>query len=189
MYKAKILVLGPTESGKTVISNVLSESTEHFMGEYRPTQGCRILEFEAADIVISGKTVKAEVELWDCSGDHKFESCWPAFAKDSSGVILILNPDDSSHIRDLNSWYTYYIDQQQLKENQCIVFAHNKQGSADSRTPTLPGPLGKLHCVSTSLEEDGEVLKRQFNSYLGRLFAAISERREQDEMNILDSRW
>jgi len=61
------------QSGKTVISNVLSESTEHFMGDYRPTQGCRILEFEVADINVSGKTVKAEIELWDCSGDHKYE--------------------------------------------------------------------------------------------------------------------
>jgi hypothetical protein len=51
------------------------------------------------------------------------------------------------------------------------------------------GPLGKLPCVSTSLEEKGEIIKRQFNSYLGRLFAAVTERREQDEMNILDSRW
>jgi len=51
------------------------------------------------------------------------------------------------------------------------------------------GPLGKLLCVSTSTEDDGEVLKREFNSYLGRLFVALSERREQDEMNILDSRW
>jgi hypothetical protein len=51
------------------------------------------------------------------------------------------------------------------------------------------GSLSKLLCVSTSLEEDGEILKREFNSYLGRLFEAISERREQDEMNILGNRW
>jgi len=61
------------QSGKTVIANALSESTEPFRGgEYRPTQGCRILEFEVPDVIISGKqTMKAEIELWDCSGDHK----------------------------------------------------------------------------------------------------------------------
>jgi len=60
------------QCGKTVIANALSESTEPFRGgEYRPTQGCRILEFEVPDVVISGKSTKAEIELWDCSGDHK----------------------------------------------------------------------------------------------------------------------
>jgi len=41
MFKAKILVLGPCESGKTVISNFLSDATETSGGEYHPTQGVR----------------------------------------------------------------------------------------------------------------------------------------------------
>jgi hypothetical protein len=35
---------------------------------------------------------------------YRFESCWPAMAKDTSGVILVFNPEQSSHIRDLDSW-------------------------------------------------------------------------------------
>jgi len=50
------------------------------------------------------------------------------------------------------------------------------------------GPLSQLTCVNTSLEEDGDLLKRLFYSYLGNLFTVISERREQDELTILDSR-
>jgi len=61
------------QCGKTVIANALSESTEPFRGgEYRPTQGCRILEFEVPDVITAGKSTKAEIELWDCSGDHKY---------------------------------------------------------------------------------------------------------------------
>jgi len=50
------------------------------------------------------------------------------------------------------------------------------------------GSLSQLTCVNTSLEEDGDVLKRRFHSYLGNLFNVMSERREQDELTILDSR-
>jgi len=50
------------------------------------------------------------------------------------------------------------------------------------------GSLSQLTCVNTSLEEDGDQLKRVFYSYLGNLFTVLSERREQDELTILDSR-
>jgi len=53
----------------------------------------------------------------------------------------------------------------------------------------VAGSLSRLTCVNTSLEEDGDVLKRFFNSYLENLFAVLSERREQDELTILNSRW
>jgi Rab-like protein 5 len=172
------------------MANVLSESASEQLhgGDYRPTQGCRILEFEVPDVIVSGKTVKAEVELWDCSGDHKFETCWPAVAKDSSGVILVFNPDDSSQVRDLESWYRYYVDQQGLRDTQCIIFAHSKQASSEHQTPSLPSKLAKLTCVNTSLEDDGDLLKREFTGYLGNLLKVISERREQDELTILDNR-
>jgi len=49
------------------------------------------------------------------------------------------------------------------------------------------GKLSQLSCVSTSLEEDGDLLKRLFYSYLSNLFMVLSERREQDELTILDS--
>lgn len=54
---------------------------------------------------------------------------------------------------------------------------------------SVAGPLSQLTCVNTSLEEDGDQLKRVFYSYLGNLFTVLSERREQDELTILDSRW
>jgi len=50
------------------------------------------------------------------------------------------------------------------------------------------GSLSRLTCVNTSLEEDGDMLKRLFHSYLGSLFTVLSECREQDELTILDSR-
>jgi len=97
------------QCGKTVIANALSESTEPFRGgDYRPTQGCRILEFEVPDVVIAGKSTKAEIELWDCSGDHKCVG-------PNTGVLYIaalkytlyLNGSDSKvqiHITTTNLW-------------------------------------------------------------------------------------
>ena len=102
MVKAKILVVGPcevtiysystlqadwvikfipcyykhvnacTQSGKTCISNYLAGATESSGGEYHPTQGVRILEFEVeGESPKTGRMIQAEVELWDCSGSKQ----------------------------------------------------------------------------------------------------------------------
>lgn len=75
MFKTKILFLGPCETGKTTIANYLADASEVIGGQYRPTQGVRILEFESNGLEINGRNISAEVELWDCSGDKKSVLC------------------------------------------------------------------------------------------------------------------
>lgn len=71
MFKAKLLLIGPSESGKTVLANFLSDTVETVGGEYCPTQGVRILEFESQNEGSGDKSSTCEVELWDCAGDFK----------------------------------------------------------------------------------------------------------------------
>ncbi len=90
--KSKILIIGPPEvsymcvnksvsplkywfvsyqAGKTALSNFLSESTEAYtVGDYYPTKGVRILEFESNETV-DGKLVRVDIELWDCGGSQE----------------------------------------------------------------------------------------------------------------------
>ena len=61
------------QSGKTWVSNFLAEATESSGGEYHPTQGVRILEFESeGEDPRKGTLFRAEVELWDCSGSRRY---------------------------------------------------------------------------------------------------------------------
>ena len=54
------------------MSNFLAEATES-SGEYHPTEGVRILEFESeGEDPQKGTPFRAEVELWDCSGSRRF---------------------------------------------------------------------------------------------------------------------
>jgi len=60
------------QSGKTHLCNYLADATESTGGDYRPTKGVRILEFECdGEHPTTGDYVRADVELWDCSGDKK----------------------------------------------------------------------------------------------------------------------
>uniref|UniRef100_A0A3B4USW8 Intraflagellar transport 22 homolog (Chlamydomonas) n=1 Tax=Seriola dumerili TaxID=41447 RepID=A0A3B4USW8_SERDU len=156
MFKAKILFIGPSESGKTVLANFLSDTTENVGGEYSPTQGVR------------------------------FESCWPALMKDSSGMVIIFNPDVPSHLKEIETWYSMFISSQGLQENQCLLIAHHKPGSGveDRRLP-LASHLSRLPLIHSNLEEEPEDVRRAFCRYLGTVVNTMSESREREEMSII----
>ncbi|KAG7483715.1 hypothetical protein MATL_G00041280 [Megalops atlanticus] len=186
MFKAKILIVGPSECGKTVLANFLSDSVETIGGDYSPTQGVRILEFEAHSLGGSGKNVTCEVELWDCAGDLRFESCWPALMKDSNGVVIVFNPDMPSHLKELETWYSSFVSSQSMQESQCLLMAHHKPGSAaDNARPVLASQLSKLSMIHSNLEEDPEGVRQEFSRYLGSIVKTLSESREREEMSII----
>lgn len=188
MFKAKVLVLGPCESGKTVISNFLSDATETSGGEYHPTQGVRILEFECNGIEISlGKTANCEVELWDCSGNHKFSTCWPAFQKDANGVVIVYNPDEANHDKELETWYSQFVQGQNLKDSQCIVFAHHRPSAADLTRTQLPSSLSRVTCVQTNLDEEPEAVRDEFHNFLAKVISNWTDKRDQEELSIMNT--
>lgn len=55
--------------------------------------GVRILELESADLKIADQQSEKLIELWDCSGDRKYESCWPALRFGAQGVVLVVDPE------------------------------------------------------------------------------------------------
>lgn len=61
---------------------------------------------------------------------YRFESCWPALMKDSSGVVIVFSPDVPSHLKEIETWYSMFISAQGLQDNQCLLIAHHKPGSA-----------------------------------------------------------
>ncbi|KAL8198828.1 UNVERIFIED_CONTAM: Intraflagellar transport protein 22 [Gekko kuhli] len=185
MLKVKILFVGPSEVGKSVLANFLSESTEG-IGSYIPTQGVRILEYEKPHINENSKGTEYRFELWDCGGDQKFETCWPALMKDSHGVVIVFNPDLPSHLKEIETWYSCFVQQQQLLDSQCLLIAHHKPGSGgDTENLTLPSPFNRLHLIHSSLEEEPEDVRMEFVKYLKSIINWMNENRDKEEMSII----
>ena len=74
----KLLVLGNAKVGKSTLSNLISDFSNVIPTEYRPTLGCRILEFEKEFTAEQAKSYKflksstrCKIQLWDTSGDLK----------------------------------------------------------------------------------------------------------------------
>jgi len=179
--RAKVLVIGPKRCGKTRISDFLAgQGTVPNFEAYAPTKGARILEFESS--VQSGrKSMQVQVELWDCSGDRQYESCWPAILREAQGVLLVYDPTIKEQERDIELWYKTYTSRLGLKDSQVLLFAH-QGGSASFRQYQAPRALDRFAFLNTTLdsEEQHAAMKNAFTSFLGNVGAAARDKSAGD---------
>ena len=84
----KILMVGPSKTGKSVLCSFLAGMLDAPIaaGDPLPTVGCRILEVNTQGVAM---------ELWDVSGDQSYENTWPAIQQGVNGVILCYSPETS----------------------------------------------------------------------------------------------
>ena len=184
LLKAKILLGGPCESGKTILANFLTEASD--ITEYNPTQGVRILEFENPRITSNNKGAGCEFELWGHGSDPESESCWPALMKDSHAVVIIFNASILSPLKEIEMWCSCFVQQQFLKNTPCLLITHHKPGSgSDKENPALAPPLNKLKLVHSNLEDDPEEIRMEFIKYLRSIINSVSESKDREEMSII----
>lgn len=189
MYKTKIAVVGPCESGKTHISNYIAEATEVSREEYKTTQGVRILEFETTvEDQDTGKSCRVEVELWDCSGSTRFETCWPAICKDVHGVLIVYNPYKSQQERDIEKWYNYFVKQQHVKDSQCLLLAHQQPNVSSLSRNRLNSPMmASVQCLDTNLEQDPDGVKDIFSKFLTNICNGFKDTQDKEEQVIVNN--
>lgn len=187
MYRTKVAVVGPLESGKTILSNFLSEATASSDKEYRSTQGVRILEFESDGVHSdTGKAFRVEVELWDCSGRKRFETCWPAFSKDVHGVLIVVKSEHLKQEKEVERWYSYFVKRQQLKDSQCLLIVLSKD--KDRSHPVEISKSSKMAAVKCvhATREDLESIRSEFALLLTTLCDTSKEAQDKAEQEVMN---
>ena len=107
----KLIIAGPSKVGKTIIANSLSEFSHVVSADYHPTRGVRILEMEknftgelGKRITSIKKSSKLNIELWDISGDKKFQTIWPALKYGAHGIIIVIDAVSIRYESALDEW-------------------------------------------------------------------------------------
>ncbi|CAI4227160.1 unnamed protein product [Auanema sp. JU1783] len=165
----KILVLGPCKAGKSAISTYLAEAIDsESLGEYRPTKGVRIVEFESNELDIRGQRAEVDVELWDCSGDVRYRDCWPALKDGVEGVILVADPDVDKG-EDLLIWYEEFIQKTNLRNDNVMVVL-NEKGDKNTNSGNIAAFKEMLSHITQwsqgNLLSDGESFKDEIHLFI-----------------------
>lgn len=155
--KLKILLIGPSKSGKSTLANFLAGTRETPTSVYYETTPLRILEFESSleasnlterkVLFFSGgggeeKTKRIVVQLWDVGGAAKHQQCWPAIKENADGIIFVFNPEVKGAEKELGLWFkNFAVNQDELDakgnfvrrvpDKQCLIFAHHSTDPDD----------------------------------------------------------
>jgi Rab-like protein 5 len=152
--KLKILILGPNGAGKSCLSNYLAEKSEPIDKNYKPTVGLRILEFEKT--VCHSRAPAGEswlIQLWDVSGDQRYDNCWTAVKHETNGVLILHNGDIKLNEEEFLGWIKAFPHKMNIAPNYCLGFAHHPSGKMDHIEQKSFMKFG-LH-IYHSLVEDG----------------------------------
>ncbi|XP_076813422.1 intraflagellar transport protein 22 homolog [Clavelina lepadiformis] len=180
MFKAKVVVVGPPESGKSVLSNFLGDQTDISQSRYHPTVGVRVLEFETP--VDNGRTfTNMDIELWDCSGNENYEGCWPAMAYKADGVVIACDAYKSSDLQAVENLYSYFVANRGLKPTQCLIYASCKNKEAK----TLKSPVASVPIMIGSTDKNSEDLRDAFKNFLQRIYGKLADSRDKEELQMM----
>lgn len=202
----KILIIGPSKSGKTTLANFLCGTRETPTSRYMETTPLRIvetdLELEASKIgdrrvVFAGGDSRRKhvtVQVWDLSGSSKHQSGWPAVARGADGIIFVFNPAERNSEKELSLWHKKFaVNQDELdekgnyalrvKDQFCLVFAHYSappQNVGPSSLPAMPKGLEKVKVMETSLDYHSENFKEAFDKLVERIIVARIDAEEEE---------
>ena len=172
----KIIVVGPSRSGKTELVDLVSGARESFSGQTTPTVGLRIQEFQST-INVSDLQRTVAVFLWDTSGNEKYSSCWPAIAKDADGALLVYNAFDKPQAQAVEKYARELC--KDLTDQQVLLVA-NKIGQSENKPVRgkVPKHLEKARIVATDIKESIETFNEQLNTFLGQ--CAYKKQKDQE---------
>ncbi|KAH9578690.1 hypothetical protein LSM04_002361 [Trypanosoma melophagium] len=183
--RVKILLLGPSRSGKSTLADFLSGMRDAPTKTYRETRPLRILELELGldHLRPTGRhppaARRAIVQLWDLSGSSKHQAGWPAVAANADGIIYVFNPEIRGAEKELVLWYKNFAqDQDQLDEannfvlrvpdKHSLIFSHHSTmpevAVGDNAIPPMPKQLKGIRAVETSLDYQSDNFKSAFDA-------------------------
>ena len=176
----RFLLLGPAKSGKTRIANYLADFEKNpNLETYNPTMALRVLEFDAHTQNKNHRNLTLPLQVFDTSGNRKYENCWPAMLKsaDPSGAILVYDPCDRSQEKDIELWYKSFLQPLNFNDAQFLVLAHQKD-PVGKRNFQVPKALDKFAFAVSGIDnEDGAAaLRSAFSDFVRGAYQAIAEK-------------
>ena len=175
----KIIIVGPQKVGKTVIANSLSEFSHTVSPDYHPTVGVRILELskpytdeQVANIpaLKKNKINKVRIELWDMSGDRRFESTWPAIKYGANGVIIVLDAVNDKYEAIIDEWMNGFCNEISQENVTCFSYKKDDNKGFVKAKQSHQFPNLSICEVTNSMDS----LLPNFNKFITKLLLKLS---------------
>merc|ERR1719278_686846 len=108
-----------------------------------------------------------------------------------ANVWFVFHPEKEQHAKQLDTFYSAFAGpQNNITDGQCMVFANvRSEDSRDRRTYTkLSSKFGRISQQEANIDEEGNRFRSDFSTFLTKLVSGLSDRRDQEEMNIMNTK-
>ena len=175
----KIVIVGPQKVGKTTIANSLSEFSHTISPDYHPTVGVRILETEKTyteeqvsniQTLKKNKLNKVKIEIWDMSGDRRFESTWPSIKYGANGVIIVIDSVNDKYEGIIGEWMTNFCNE--IDPENVTCFSYKKDDSKGLAKVKQSHQFPNLTICEVTNSMDS--LLPNFNKFITKLLLKLS---------------
>eukprot|EP00760_Papus_ankaliazontas_P006928 PhM_4_TR13233/c0_g1_i1/m.36190/K07935/IFT22, RABL5; intraflagellar transport protein 22 len=187
MERVKVLVVGPSKVGKTCIVNYLSNHSDHPAQDYKETVASRVLDFELT-VGSNRRSAKVLVELWDVSGNPKYQNCWPAIYYEAQGAIFLMNPEIRNQERELEFWHKSLVEKARIPDTCTLTFVHHSSPptvtgpSCKPKQASMPKCLANSKIIETSLDFHSEPFRNEFEKLVE---AILAHKKDEEEKKVL----
>lgn len=118
--------------------------------------------------------------------NFRYESCWTALSHDANGVVFAFNPYEANHSKELNQWFTHFVQNSGIREECCLVIENRYE--TETGTPNA-GKLGNLFDgikkIKSNMENESEKFRDEFNNFIQSVAAFSKSKQDQEEKMIL----
>ena len=175
----KIIIVGPQKVGKSVISNFLSEFSHSVTPDYHPTVGVRILELEkpytneqVANIPLlkKNKINNVKIELWDMSGDRRYESTLPAIKYGANGVIIVIDAVNDKFEATIDEWMNNFCNDIDPQNVTCFSYKKDDSKGVAKVKQSHQFPNLAINEVTSSID----TLFPSFNKFITKLLLKLT---------------
>jgi len=84
--------------------------------------------------------------------------------QDMHGAVLVYNPDKDGNDIEIGDWFDYFVKNNDLRNNQVLVFAHHSEQRNLARAPPK---LSEVKVVDTSFDSAvTTILHQNFDDFL-----------------------
>ena len=174
----KIILIGDISVGKT---NLLTKYTEQSFSK----NNLSTIGIEFKEKVINFQNKKIALQIWDTSGQERYNSIVESFYKNSNGILFVFDVTNKDSLENIKRWL---LNSEVVKSDAKKILVGNKIDLADQRVINKEemekfGQLENMDSFETSAKT-GENVDKIFEE----LTKKILENKSEEEMNKLFSK-
>ena len=105
---------------------------------------------------------------------------------EANGIVFVFNPYEASQSKELNQWFTHFVQNSGVREECCLVVSNKYETETGTPNGAKLGNLfDSIKIIQSNMDSDSEAFRNQFKSFVQSVADYSKSKQDQEEKMIL----